>query len=228
MGKERPFHGLQARGLEGTGSPLADISEMAAVYLAELRRVQPRGPYHLGGWSMGGLVAFEMACRLVADGEKVAFLALLDTPAPGREPRADLADEVLAASFAADLGIVPAESGAAAETIAGQGVDSFLRLCLHRLQEAQRMPPESDLSALRRLFDLYRVNAHAARRYRALPYAGPVTLFRAERTVPLRDDADGWRRIASQVESVVVPGDHHTLLLLPHVAQLAVQLERRL
>ncbi|MGW2490906.1 amino acid adenylation domain-containing protein [Streptomyces sp. NPDC001606] len=71
--------------LAATG-PTTGIETMAAEYLAEIRRVQPRGPYRLGGWSFGGVVAFEIACRLRAEGETVALLALLDSGFPGAEP----------------------------------------------------------------------------------------------------------------------------------------------
>jgi pimeloyl-ACP methyl ester carboxylesterase len=52
---------------------------MATRYLRVLRKVQPSGPYFLGGYSMGGIVAYEMARRLLAEGDKVGLLALLDT-----------------------------------------------------------------------------------------------------------------------------------------------------
>src|SRR5206468_4134770 len=79
----------------------ADLAAMVDTYLTDLRSVQPAGPYRLGGWSMGGAVAYEIARRLVAAGERVVLLALLD--APSRMPPApDLTDAQLTAIFAAD------------------------------------------------------------------------------------------------------------------------------
>lgn len=75
---DRPVYGLQSRGLDGDAPPAADLGEMAREYVARLRTVQPHGPYHLLGWSMGGVVAHEMARMLCAEGEQVALLALLD------------------------------------------------------------------------------------------------------------------------------------------------------
>ena len=89
MGQDRPFWGFQARGLDGEAAPVADITQMATDYVAALRVTQPEGPYHLGGWSLGGLVAFEMARQLVADGEAVATLAILDSEAPKAADRPD-------------------------------------------------------------------------------------------------------------------------------------------
>ena len=75
---DRAVYGLQARGLTEPGHRPAGVSPLAADYLAAVRRVQPVGPYHLLGWSFGGLVAHAMATALQADGEQVALLALLD------------------------------------------------------------------------------------------------------------------------------------------------------
>ena len=94
LGGDRPFYGLQARGLYGDTAPHTTIPEAAADYIAELRQVQPRGPYQLGGFSGGGLTAWEMARQLVAAGETVSVLVLLDTPLPMR-PALSRADRVL-------------------------------------------------------------------------------------------------------------------------------------
>ncbi|MYV68410.1 hypothetical protein GT043_21225, partial [Streptomyces sp. SID2131] len=82
----RPVYGLAAPGLtaatpDDTGH--AGVPELAAAHVAALRTVRPHGPYHLAGWSLGGLLAYEMAHQLRADGEEVATLALLDTAYPG-------------------------------------------------------------------------------------------------------------------------------------------------
>ncbi len=84
IGQERPFYGLQARGLYGDQPPHATLAEAAADQIAELRQVQPEGPYMLGGFSGGGLTAYEMARQLEAAGETVSLLAMLDTPLPLR------------------------------------------------------------------------------------------------------------------------------------------------
>ncbi|MFM0672959.1 acetoacetate--CoA ligase, partial [Paraburkholderia sediminicola] len=76
---ERPVYGLQARGLDGDQEPQRRVEEMASVYVEQMRAVQPSGPYALVGYSFGGLVAFEIAQQLVAAGEKIELLCLLDT-----------------------------------------------------------------------------------------------------------------------------------------------------
>ncbi|WP_171908861.1 condensation domain-containing protein, partial [Streptomyces nanshensis] len=78
LGTDQPVYGLQARGLDGTEVLPATVGEMAADYLAQVRSVQPSGPYHLLGWSFGGLVAHEMAVQLQCGGEQVGLLSVLD------------------------------------------------------------------------------------------------------------------------------------------------------
>jgi thioesterase domain-containing protein len=85
LGRDRPFYGLQARGLSGEAEPHARLDDAARDYIAELRQVQPHGPYLLGGFSGGGLTALEMAHQLREAGEEVALLTLLDTPLPLRQ-----------------------------------------------------------------------------------------------------------------------------------------------
>ena len=79
LGPDQPVYGLQSQGLDGKSPCLTTIEEMAGLYLREIRRVQPRGPYLLAGYCMGGTVAYEVAQQLTASGETVAMLALLDT-----------------------------------------------------------------------------------------------------------------------------------------------------
>jgi thioesterase domain-containing protein len=71
-------YGIQAHGVVEGQTPHSSIYQMALVYLQEMRKVQPSGPYYLGGESFGGLVAYEMACQLVQGGERVAFLFIGD------------------------------------------------------------------------------------------------------------------------------------------------------
>ncbi|MGH7140626.1 MAG: condensation domain-containing protein, partial [Pirellulales bacterium] len=74
----QPLYGLQARGIDGREPPRARLEEMAADYVAEVRKAQPVGPYRLLGWSLGGLIVFEMARQLHALGEQTALVAIID------------------------------------------------------------------------------------------------------------------------------------------------------
>jgi len=79
LGEDQPFYGLQAQGLDGGCAPLTSIEEMASVYVREIQKVQPGGPYFISGYCMGGTVAYEVAQQLQRQGETVALLALFDT-----------------------------------------------------------------------------------------------------------------------------------------------------
>ncbi|MGW7449118.1 amino acid adenylation domain-containing protein [Kitasatospora sp. NPDC054795] len=102
LGADRPVYGLQARGLDGTEALPASVREMAADYLDHVRSVQPTGPYHLLGWSFGGVIAHEMAVGLERSGESVETLAILDA-----DPGAGAADAAAAAARATAAGLAP-------------------------------------------------------------------------------------------------------------------------
>ncbi|WP_309303859.1 SDR family NAD(P)-dependent oxidoreductase [Brevibacillus laterosporus] len=76
---ERPFYGIQAKGWMNDSLPLQGIYEMAAYYVKIIRSIQPEGPYDLGGYSLGGLLAYEVTRQLQVMGEKVDTLVMLDT-----------------------------------------------------------------------------------------------------------------------------------------------------
>jgi len=82
LGTERPFYGIQARGIEPGDEMYASIEEMAMDYVQAIRNIQPKGPYLLSGWSFGGTVAFEMARILEQAGETVPYLLMIDSPSP--------------------------------------------------------------------------------------------------------------------------------------------------
>ena len=84
LGKEQPFYGLQAQGLDGKPIARTTVEEIAAYYLEEMRKVQPHGPYLLGGYSFGGVAAYEIARKLRAAGDEVDLLVLFDTPNPAK------------------------------------------------------------------------------------------------------------------------------------------------
>jgi phthiocerol/phenolphthiocerol synthesis type-I polyketide synthase E len=79
LGDDQPFYGLQSQGLDGNAPPLTRIEDMAALYVKEIRRVRPAGPYLVGGYCLGGTIAYEVAQELQAQGQEVALLAFFDT-----------------------------------------------------------------------------------------------------------------------------------------------------
>jgi sugar O-acyltransferase (sialic acid O-acetyltransferase NeuD family) len=78
LGEDRPLYGLQSQGLDGSGRFLTRLEEMASTYLREIRQVQSEGPYFLGGYCLGGIIALEMAQQLRAQGEQVAMVGMIE------------------------------------------------------------------------------------------------------------------------------------------------------
>ncbi len=87
---ERPVHALRTRGFNRGETPFTSIPEMVESYVKGIRSTQPKGPYTLLGYSFGGVIAFEAAKALERDGEKVAYLGVINTPPDLREPRKSL------------------------------------------------------------------------------------------------------------------------------------------
>ena len=208
MSGAHPFYGLQAHGVDGATAPLETIEQMASAYLMKIRELQPEGPYLLGGYSGGGLVAFEMAHLLNAAGQDVKLLALIDTFHPqipvrtltmrGRVER--LREEKLryvleALTRRRDLLREPA----------------YLRSIDDHRARGEPVPFALRDLHLTRIFD------RAAWRYRPRPWPGNVLLFRANDVAYIFRDAGanrGWDRdVLGGIEVVPVPGDHATIVL---------------
>ncbi|HEX7956811.1 MAG TPA: thioesterase domain-containing protein, partial [Pyrinomonadaceae bacterium] len=231
LGPAQPFYGLQARGLDGVHAPQTRVEDMAAHYVEAVRTVQPEGPYLLGGWSMGGAVAFEMARQLQEQGQAVALLALLDAPAPTAEDAQRADDELaLLAAFAQDVGLPLDRLALSAEDLQ-LAPRALMAHVLQAAQAADLMPPDVDLAQIELLFAVFKANVLARRGYSPRAHSFPLALLRASE--PAGDDAGdeslGWNDLtAGAAEICRVPGDHYSMLREPHVGRLAEELEARL
>jgi thioesterase domain-containing protein len=242
----RPFYALQAPGVDGDCEPLTDLAALARGYVAEIRRVQPHGPYLLGGWSLGGTIAFAMAHELQACGEPVAFLGLFDTQRAealheARMTRAEALDlSYRQAGFAtahlAHQRDVAIDVDAATERFraaAPRSMPSRVELMLKILVEH-----EVFADATHPMFRVFRANMVALGDYGMpeIPYAGELTLFRCKNDdfgegFARVDPAYCWQRAASRAVNVVMMPSHHFALfhgrVLPEtVRQLRLCLDR--
>jgi amino acid adenylation domain-containing protein len=138
---DRPVYGLQARGIRD-GRLAGSVEEMAGEYLARVREVQPAGPYHLLGWSFGGLVAHAMATRLQRAGEEVALLALLDSyPASAvHDVTVDSEQEARALLLEA-LGHGRADGGPGDDVIGQDMMTALTRVVLNNARVMDRFTP---------------------------------------------------------------------------------------
>ncbi|MCP4660258.1 MAG: non-ribosomal peptide synthetase, partial [bacterium] len=226
LGPDQPFYGLQVPDREGE-LLLTTIEEMAEHYVEAVREVQPEGPYRLGGWSMGGTVAFEMARRLAEQDQRVEQLVLIDSRAPAadRGKTSDTGDAALAIVFARDLAGIFGVSlpVASADVEALDTAEEVLHLLHEKMQAAGLVPPGLELPEIVRLFAMFRINVRAMERYSASACSGRLVLFKAgERFSPKAEAPDlGWGELAAGgLEIHEVEGDHYSILREPHVEVL--------
>lgn len=219
LGPTRTLYGLQAAGTDGVSAPAASIEQMAQSYLDEIRMMQPRGPYLLGGYSGGGVIAFEMARRLEAAGETVGLLALIDTFHPQmRLPEVTVRTRL--------------------QRLRGEGM-AYLRDAIERRRqarrdardarriEAHRQAGEPIPLALREL-NLMRHFARAVRGYAPAPWSGQALLFKAEQVDYYYQAGGphyGWDdTIRGGLEVVPIPGDHDSIVVGTNAERIARRL----
>jgi amino acid adenylation domain-containing protein len=255
LGTDRPFYALQPLGIDGKGRPLTCIEDMAAYYIEALRVVQPKGPYFLGGWSFGGLVAFEMAQQLQRAGHQVALLAVLDTlaPVPSHKPSFWNGFKFLLTTvpryvwpFLLDyFYLLTAPNNHQSEAPPEKRLISDrvlrwlgIRLSRHSLSDrtakANLMSQELKRQILReltigRLFPVFQANSQATLNYVAQAYPNRITLFRTSNQVSKTHPTPtlGWNELTEAgVEVHIVPGNHLTMLRKPNVQVLAEELRK--
>jgi amino acid adenylation domain-containing protein len=226
-----PLFALQAKGLDGESEPFEKVEDMAAYYIEAIRTVQPESPYFLGGWSMGGIVAFEMARQLQEQGQEVNLLALIDIEIASLNSDAQLTkeDEVnFLASFAQDLGLSFESLNLSRDLLLNLKIDEQLTYLLNEAKIAELLPPDVGFSHIHRLFHVFKTHAHAIQKYQPRIYPGRVTLFQAREQLEenLQDSTMGWNNLAVEgVDVNPIPGNHYTSLRKPHVQVLAEKLK---
>ncbi|MCP4657009.1 MAG: amino acid adenylation domain-containing protein, partial [bacterium] len=230
LGPEQPFYGLQVPDREGELF-LSTIEEMAEHYVEAIREVQPEGPYRLGGWSMGGLVALEMAHRLMQQGQGVERLVLIDAAAPAAADggASELDDARLALLFARDVGgLLGASLPVSSEDLETLATaEEGLAFLYEKMQRSGMLPPDFELAQIRRLFATFRINRRAMERYVAPSFRGPLVLFKAGESPAKEPPASdlGWGELAEAgVEVYEVPGNHYSMMREPNVHALAKRL----
>lgn len=204
MAPDHPFYGIQSQGLDGSRPAHGTIEEMAVHYLEEIRTVQPNGPYFVGGFSFGGLVAYEMARQLRARGERVGLLVLFDTYPGNLDPVGKSLVRVL---------LHPT----------WHNLTRNLPRAIHK--RARRYWRGANLPQV--LKDVRAANAASANRYVLDRYEGKLTLMRAtERS--LRSSSDphaAWKELVGSMEIHDIPSDHYGILVEPQVYELANHLK---
>ncbi len=226
IGSDRPFYGLQARGLYGDEDPHRDLREAARDYIAEMRQVQPHGPYMLGGFSGGGITAYEIARQLTEAGEEVVALVMLDTPLPVRRR--------LTTGDRARIQL---------QELRKNGAGYLFKWAKNRIAwEIEKRKPRDETAISSQQFHDTEIEAafmESVASYPLQKWDGPLTLFRPplvgkwqlasgqlihHERYYLSDDND-WTDWAPRLEVFEVPGDHDSMVLEPNVRVLAAQLK---
>ncbi|WP_158941507.1 condensation domain-containing protein [Granulicella sp. S190] len=222
IGADQPVYGVQAQALEAGKPALLRLEDMATHYLKEIRRVQPSGPYHLLGYSFGGVMALEMGRQLLEAGEKIGMLGMLDTrvrdymevPSSGTSTNHGKKQGGVGGFFRSHTG-----HGSAKAWFDFVQADFHERRIRYTVTLAARV--SSTLPAF--LKNTHEINAVAARKYKIKPFPGKLTLFRAEHQADSSIPSDnGWSAVfQGGVEVHTVPGDHWHVLSVPDIDVLA-------
>jgi amino acid adenylation domain-containing protein len=255
LGPEQPFFGLEDPRVGSPQQHLDGVEDLAAYHIEGLREVQERGPYLLGGWCFGGLVAFEMARQLAGAGERVALLALFECsilPQPTRlsqlprewafvltqvrESFPFIRDNLYLRAFKARTRPLNGASRLAlGQYIRRKAADRLYKELLKRtdlshLPSSEALLAEMDLPTVSRILATLTAASRDSARYVVKPYPGRLTLFRAGSGLtavqPGQDSTLGWGAYSKGGMDVhAIPGNHVSIFTPPHVQALAEKLK---
>lgn len=232
LGNERPLYGLRSVGLEGEADPLNELPAIAQQFVADVRKVQPEGPYNFMGFCIGGIVAFEMAQQLKNEGEKVEFLGLIDTwpqdmiPAPKAVSQTGQQLAYLTEALKRnirELAAVPTRKKLQyIKQKLGAATDMATKLDVYRGDDGERL---QDL--------VITSNQVAASTYIASKYDGPLNLYITLGDLLEPDPSDPrlyWKSFGNETSSVMwIPGiDSGSLLKNPYLPGLLKALKTTL
>jgi len=218
-----PIYGLQARGLKLQESLPQTLDEMVSDYIAQIREIQPNGPFHLLGWSFGGVLAYAIANRLQHQGEQVALLALLDAyPSDKESHRHPLDEQEIIAAYLQQLGYDPAILG-----------EEPLQLSTVKelLQREGRLPVDFEDRHLAAILEVCKNNVRLGGTFIPLLFSGDLLLFTATQS-ELAATTERWRPHVSGNIKIHPIACHHNHMTQPGpIAEvgrvLAIELEKR-
>ncbi|MFF4919420.1 amino acid adenylation domain-containing protein [Kitasatospora sp. NPDC001261] len=230
---DQPVHALQYPEADAEADPGAQpaprtVAELAAHYADAITARFPDGPYRLGGWSMGGVIALETARLLTDRGAAVELVAAVDLlEPPGRtEPAAEPA---LLARFARDLaGLAGHDWNPGPEEFEPVDGGSPVEELLTRARRAGVLPEEIDGATLERLAGRFLRLSRALAEHRPVPYRGRVRLLRAMDGASTATTRRWLELLGDRAESVDVPGDHYSVMRAPYLPTLAAELDKAL
>ncbi|MEC4812178.1 MAG: amino acid adenylation domain-containing protein [Scytonema sp. PMC 1069.18] len=228
LGIDQPFYGIQPRGLNGEQPPLTNLKEMASLYIREMQTIQPNGPYYLGGYSMGGIIAYEMAQQLRQQGQEIGILAMFDSGLPGSAQRLPF----IVRMFIHLRNLLQRGPTYLMKKLVGwtEWGTYHLREKYQRFLGLEEALPEDD-----KHYNIMDSNMLALTEYTYQAYSGQIILFRTdENSEESQDHAVGvkserllgWDRVVTGgIDIYDIPGSHTTLFDHPHVQVLGSKLK---
>lgn len=216
MGEDQPFFGVGLeRDEERRLARATTLAEFAAPLIAAIREAQPRGPYFLGGWCTAGILAYEVARQLMADGDEVGLLVLVHATNPTHYRRIG-ARQLRASKLRYHLTTLLRLKGTERWRYARDRLQAIKEAASDRFRAPR---------ALEETLSLARVLDDAAMRYDTPLYAGDVALFQPADRPDVLDYRPGWREVVrGAFASFEIPGGHRTMLEEPHVAELGARM----
>ncbi|MEY4766469.1 MAG: hypothetical protein RI907_3142 [Pseudomonadota bacterium] len=228
MSPDQPVYGLQAQGIEAGTTAAADLPAMARRYVAEVRAVQPQGPYRIAGWSMGGNIVFEMAHQLLQAGEDIALLGLLDASAQGFDDPTPVRDNaaILAEMFSNEFDV-------SADMLRALPQDTLIENAVALADSHQWFPPGFTVDQAHRILNVYRSSERSIKAHKPQAIACGAVLYRTHELIEGEADHEpedrGWGPlIQGGVTIRAVPGNHINMVMPPHSKALAQAIERDL
>ncbi|WP_315791701.1 amino acid adenylation domain-containing protein [Fischerella sp. JS2] len=223
LGADQPFYGLQAQGFHEE-EPLTRVEDMASVYIQAIQKFQPQGPYSIGGWSFGGVVAYEMAQQLHKQGHEVSVLAILDSYVPillDKNKKID-GPYLVGALSRYFGGMLGQDNLVTPDEIKHLSADEQINYILDKAIQVKILPPSNQSQQNRRIVDVLVGTLKATYSYTKQPYPGKVTVFRArEKHLMAPDPTLVWVELfsimdAEDIKIIDVSGNHYTCILEPH------------
>jgi thioesterase domain-containing protein len=239
MPLDRPFYGFHTSHPSELGNQSPSIAAMAKVYVDAMIAAQKEGPYHLGGYSFGCVIAFEMAQQLRARGLQVGLLALMDGISPLAVQHMDeRGDAVTLAGIVRDWARMNGTSlSLPHDEIRRLSPEAGLDYILAKVKAANLLGPEQDIAWVHLFLKGIAARTQAIRSYSPRIYDGVITLFRSmesdqenakaliEAGMDVLSPERGWDKLTSQPLQIhFIPGHHATLLQVPQVQYLAQKL----
>jgi thioesterase domain-containing protein len=234
---EQPLYALEHQSQDGQPARYTRVETIAAHYLEQIRSVQPHGPYFLGGYSFGGILAFEIAQRLSRDGEEIRLLFMIDSHFPGpsrvERPRQD-SSQGQPSTAGVGHGVLRhlrnVSSLTAEERVRYVRIRAAEKL-RDRFQRASRdvkiwlckmyLPVTDTVPSWLRSQYILNIYYQAVKRYEPPRYPGHLVYVRSEQRAPVHGSR--WQDIAESFELHEVPGADHTTIIGEPYASLWVE-----